>query len=417
MSSTPHICFIGYVWPEAISSAAGIRTEALVAACQSAGWRVSFLSPSKLNNFSDALKARGIYTESIPANDDHFNEVIRGLDPDFVLFDRFVIEEQFAWRVRAECPEALHITDTQDLHFLRRARMDSWKKDKNLEKIFSGQVDLATEDSLREIAAIYRSDLNLIISSYEMKLLEQEFAVPAQQLLYSPLSYPAVSTKSPSYPDRKDFVFLGNFRHPPNYDSIFWLAESIWPEIRKELPTAELHIYGAYPPKEVADLETRMEGVKFYGPMPDQYATLAKYRVNLAPLRFGAGIKGKIADGWQVGTPVVTTPIGAEGMGEEESKWGGIIVRTPENFVSAAVLLYRDQEKWEAAHNNGIAIVKKYFNFTANSQSFIAALLDYKERLPLLRRQNLIGRMLWQNQFQATKYMSRWITLKNKIGQ
>jgi glycosyltransferase involved in cell wall biosynthesis len=103
------------------------------------------------------------------------------------------------------------------------------------------------------------------------------------------------------------FVTIGNFMHKPNVDSILWLKETLWPQIRAQLPSAELHVWGAYAQDRHRHLTNKKQGFFVKGHADDCFDTLSRYRVLLAPLRFGAGIKGKVADSWAVGTPVVTT--------------------------------------------------------------------------------------------------------------
>src|SRR6185437_9590273 len=123
---------------------------------------------------------------------------------------------------------------------------------------------------------------------------------------------------------RNGFCSIGNFRHPPNFDALVWLKSELWPAIRRELPGAVMSCYGAYPTPQAKVLESPADGFWIRGPVDDAVAMLSRHRVALAPLRFGAGIKGKILDSWQAGLPVVTTPIGAEGMGWKPDKpWGG----------------------------------------------------------------------------------------------
>jgi len=400
------IIFIGYVWPEPVSSAAGIRTLSLLQAIQKfkPHWKIHFLSPAKDNSFAAALRALNVSTHTIAANDPIFDSLIKTLKPTHVLFDRFVLEEQFGWRVKENSPEALRIIDTQDLHFLRRAREAAFQSKSPLE--------LKTEDSYREIAAIYRSDSSLIISDYEMRLLMENLHIPSNLLELTRFFYPA--TNAFLTQEKKHFVFIGNYRHPPNYDAVFWLCKEIWPKIYQKLPHAELHLYGSYPPKEVSMLHDPNHGIHFFGPAKDQYKCLAQYRINLAPLRFGAGIKGKISDGWHVGTPCVSTNIGAEGMGYADNEaWAGLVANTTDEFATASISLYEDQFLWQNCAKECPPIMEKLFSFPTNASQFIHHLEKLWEEKNERRQKNFIGQMLWHHTLQSTKYLSRWIEEKN----
>ncbi len=408
LNSSDTTVIIGYVWPEPVSSAAGIRTLQLIKALQAlTNWKIFFLSPSKENSFSEALRNIGISTHCINANDPAFDTLIQSLNPSYVIFDRFVLEEQFGWRVKEQCPNAVRIIDTQDLHSLRRTR----------EKAFleNTEIDFFTDDAYREIASLYRSDSSLIISDFERKLLAGKFKVPSSLLYCLPFFYEnKIQNPDLSFSDRRNFIFLGNYRHAPNHDAALWLCEEIWPKIFAKNPAAELHLYGAYAPKNISALHNPKKGIHFMGHAEDQYKTLAKYRVNLAPLRFGAGLKGKIADGWLMRTPCVSTSIGTEGMGYEENHWGGLLADGTDSFVAAATALYEEEMLWKKCSNQSEQLIQNLFSFSQIAAPFIEHLKQLKENLQKQRSNNFIGQMLWHHTLQSTKYMSRWIEEKNK---
>jgi O-antigen biosynthesis protein len=213
---------------------------------------------------------------------------------------------------------------------------------------------------------------------------------------------------------------IGNFRHGPNSDGVRWLCDKIWPKIRQALPEAEMHVYGAYPPREMMNLTNTQSGFHVKGPVKDHLAMLKKYKLNLAPLRYGAGIKGKITDGWFSGTPVVTTPIGSEGMadGDEISLsqgWGGAISTSdPLDFAHKAVELYLQEEKWNIAQANGYRLLRTFHSEETNSLSLVRELTSLRDRLPEHRQSNLIGNILNYNTLRSTKYFSLWIEEKKK---
>lgn len=406
------VLIIGYVWPELQSSAAGLRDWNLIETFQDAQWDVSFASPSKINSFTEQLNLKGIPTFSVAANDCQFDHFIKELNPDFVIFDRFVIEEQFGWRVAENCPQAIRVLDTQDLHFLRRARADALKAGLSLQQIEHCQFPLTTETTLRELASMYRCDGTLILSEFEMKLLIEKYQLNPETLFLSRFHYPPVHP-TPTFEERKDFIIIGNFRHPPNADGILWFRKEIWPLIRKQLPGVSVHIFGAYPPKEMIQLTQATQGFHVIGPVEDQFETLKKYRVNLAPLRFGAGIKGKISDGWWSGTPVVATPIGAEGM-SGLLPWGGEIESHPDKFAEAAVKLYSNPTLWTASQEKGFSIMRELYSKNTHSKQLIHYFLTLKQNCSELRERNVIGAILQLQQNRSTKYFSKWIEEKQK---
>ncbi|MBC7693660.1 MAG: glycosyltransferase [Methylotenera sp.] len=389
---------------------------ALIEIYLSHGWTVTFACPSKESEHSEKLSQMGVAVRTVQPNDPAFDSWISELLPDYVIFDRFVTEEQFGWRVQEHSPESVRVLDTIDLHFLRRGRMDALKAGASLEAIATAAIELDTEDSLREIASVYRCDLTLMISDFELQLLVTRFQVPASLLELNRFAYSAekfqsfVNLGDPS--EKKNFVMIGNFRHPPNKDAVFWMHQEIWPLIRKALPAAEVHIYGAYPSKDVMQLDNPKTGFRVKGWATDQFETLRAYRINLAPLRYGAGIKGKIGDAWLVGTPVITTPIGAEGM-TDSAHFPGVISQSAKDLADAAIQLYANFELLSIHANAGRELIQKLYDLKTNGDRLVEIFECLRSDLLNRRRKNLIGRMLLHHQHKSTKYFSRWIELKN----
>jgi len=364
---------------------------------------------------------------AVKPNDPAFDLLVREFAPDVVVFDRFMLEEQFGWRVAEHAPNALRVLDTIDLHFLRRVRAEWLGKsegvsvsDEKLTQLYHSLDGIETEDCLRELASIYRSDLTLILSSFEMQLLVARFGIQSDRLLELGFSYPTPDrAKWPQADTKKNFVSIGNFRHLPNRDSAFWLAKVLWPKIRAELTAAgttdaELHLYGAYPPKEIMALDDPKKGLRVFGQAEDSISTLANYKVLLAPLRFGAGIKGKIADAWAAGTPVVTTPIGAEGMTLSTGDFTGMVADTEAEFVRDSVELYQHAEISNLFRESGAAALEELYDPEMIREKVLQATALTPEGLALHRRKSIVSRILLADTQGRTKYLSKWIEEKNK---
>ena len=410
------VLWICFVWPEPRSSAAGVRTQQLIDLCKATWAEVRVCSPCQSNSHQAKLAASGISTARFEPNDASFDDYIKEFNPDIVFFDRFMIEEQFSWRVRQHCPDALRILDTIDLHSLRRARELEVGRDRIDDS--ASEIGLSSQDAFRELAAIFRSDLTLITSDFELRLLTERYNVAVELLELCRLFYTA-PTKGLEFDQRSNYVTIGNFNHPPNLDSVKLLHAGLWREIRSKLriatgTEAELHIYGAYPSKSVLALDDIASGFRVFGWAEDASETLARYRVNLALLRFGAGIKGKISDGWAVGTPCVATSVAAEGM-HAELEFGGIISAHLSTFAQQAVLLYTQPETWRRAQQNGIEIIKQLFDLTRNSAAFIKTIERLAPVIQERRQGNFIGSMLWYHANRSTEFFSRWIEAKNML--
>ncbi len=443
---------LGYVWPEPNSSAAGRRMLSLLQLYRRQGWQIIFASPAEQGPHRFDLSQWQIEERQIPLNDSAFDQWLSELQPDVVLFDRFMLEEQFGWRVEACCPNALRLLDSEDLHCLRQARQHAYQAQRPLQ-----HSDLFNEMAQREIAAMLRCDLTLTISEAEMALLGSVFQVPATQLLYCPFLLEApLLAPGADFNARQHFVSIGNFRHEPNWQSVLWLKQQIWPLLRAQLPSAELHIYGAYPPPKATALHAPKQGFFIKGWADDAHQVLQQARVCLAPLTFGAGLKGKFIDAMQTGTPSVTTAIGAEGMclpataaaqneddlttvvpartdmtgavpfnrsetadstGEENSAlWAGLIGETPSDIAAAAVLLYQNQALWHAKQQLGYQILQRKFA-RASLEPMIWQRLEFvRTHLESHRAQHFYGAMLRFHHHRSTRFMGQWIEAKTKLA-
>lgn len=414
MNQVKILLIIGFVWPEPNSSAAGGRMIQLISLFKEEGYKVTFASPAVDSVYMVDLGALDVSKKSILLNSSNFDVFIKELNPSVVLFDRFMMEEQFGWRVTENCPDALRILDTEDLHCLRLARQKAFKAQRQFEL-----VDVLKEDvAKREIASILRCDLSLIISEFEMNLLEDVFKIDNRLLYYIPFLLEPIGElqlKSlPRYGERKDFVFIGNFLHEPNWNAVQYLKETIWPLIRKGFPEAILHIYGAYPSQKVLQLHNVKEGFYIMGRAGDAQEVVRNARVVLAPLRFGAGLKGKLVEAMLCGTPSVTTNIGGEAM-FGDLPWNGIIDDDPEIFAKAAVELYRNEDSWLETQLKGVTIVNQRFLKELFSDDFKKTIENLQTSLDDHRLNNFMGAMLQHHTLTSTKYMSRWIEEKNRI--
>ena len=380
---------------------------------KSEGFEITFATTASETDVMEDLSLHGIRTEKIKLNDPEFDIFLKKLNPEIVLFDRFMMEEQFGWRVSEVCPDALKILDTEDLHFYRKARQEAFKKDSPL-SVSMLQNDL----SKREIASIYRCDLSLIISEMEMDLLKSTFKLPEELLVYLPFMEEVPSeekrSKLPTFQDREHFVSIGNFRHDPNWDAVLHLKQNIWPLIRKQLPSAELHIYGAYATAKVSQLHNVKEGFIVKGRADSAEKVIRNSKVLLAPLRFGAGLKGKFIDAMKTGTPSVTTPLGAEGM-SETNIWGGKIAGNPEEFANAAVELYSNSSAWEKAQKEGFEILEIRYSKSLFSMMLQKRIGSVLSNLQEHREVNFTGTMLQHHQLASTKFMSKYIEMKNRL--
>lgn len=405
--SAKKLLIIGFVWPEPTSSAAGTRMIQLVDLFLSKGYDVTFASAASKSDFSYDFSGKKVVEQEIKLNDESFNHFLKELMPDVVIFDRFMIEEQYGWRVQQECPNAIKILDTEDLHFLRSARQISAKK--------NDVLDLYSDAAKREIASILRCDLSLIISETEVNILQEKFKIDSSLLYYLPFLENEITPTTIQnwlpFEERADFIFIGNFLHEPNWNTVQVLKTKVWPSLRKKLPNAKMNIFGSYASQKVLQLENKKENFFIRGRAKDAHQEISRNRILLAPIQFGAGVKGKFIDAMQVGTPSVTTSIGAEAM-KGSLNWNGFIEDNLDTFIDIAVELYQDKTKWINAQQNGVQIINERYANEKVAKDFISLIetLDLAKH----RQNNFIGQILNHHTNQSTKYMSLWIEEKNR---
>ena len=401
-----NLVIIGKVFPEPNSTAAGSRMIQLMDLFLTQNYQIKFLSTATISENSFDLSSKNIQFQNILLNDSSFDELIINLNPDVVVFDRFTTEEQFGWRVSEQVPNAVKILDTEDLHFLRNAREKAFRQNKNLEN-----SDLINDVFKREIASILRCDVSLIISEFEMNLLIEKFKIDENILFYLPL-FGAVKKPKTSFSERKNFVSIGNFLHEPNWQTALQLKK-LWKDIKKQLPEAEIHIYGAYATEKVFQLHNEKEGFIIKGKAESVETVFKTAKVLLAPIPFGAGIKGKLLESMQFGLPNVTSTIGAEAM-HGNFEWNGFITDNENEFIEKVVLLYQDENLWQKSQENGFNIIENRFKKELFEPHFIHKIQEISENLESHRNQNFLGQILQHHTLQSTKYLSKWIEEKNK---
>jgi len=444
-TETSTILFLAISRPEPNATAAGIRTASLLKHFATRFGSVHFACGASMKQKQSMSVAENVHWHHIkPNRTDDMTNLLQHIQSNHgpiraVVFDRFYAEEAYSFRIREQCPHALRILDMQDVHSLRIGRQQLVEEFDQREQASNNMTahlidevmkfDPSThawEDNLqdkkahnillRELASIHRSDLVLVCSSSEMKMLKQpSWNVKPWKLV--PASFFQTIVKQETticYNERSDFVTIGNFKHSPNVDSAR-LLKRIWPRIRSRLdPDADvrLHVYGAYPTNEILSMQDKKLGFYVHGHVLGINEALLNRRVMLAPLRFGAGIKGKIVDSWGCGLPAVTTPIGAEGMTQDGLDWGGLMASNEDEFVEAAVNLYTKKALWEYRQSKGLELLNKLFNKEQNLPLIDEALSDAMMNLEQRRKSDITGQLLWHQSNRSTEYFSKWIELK-----
>ncbi|MCH9697370.1 MAG: glycosyltransferase [Gammaproteobacteria bacterium] len=331
-----------------------LRMVNLIEILQSLGYHVCFMAENLANieTYTQALQQTGvecIYHPHVKTPIDYFKS--HGGYFHAVILSRYYIAEPVMPMIRQYCPNAIILFDTVDLHYLREQRLAEFE---NSDKL----AEAAQKTRGKELSVIEQADITLVVSSFEQEFLASE-AEHARVEILSNIHH--VHGRRKPYRQRKDIMFVGGYQHPPNIDAITWFARDIFPLVRKELDI-QLHIIGSKAPREVSDLQG--DGVVFQGFVEDIEPFVDDCRIAIAPLRYGAGVKGKVNMSMSYGQPVVATSIAAEGMFTRDGH--DILLADNENeFAQAIIKLYNDSKLWNKLSNNGLKNVEKWFSFNA----------------------------------------------------
>lgn len=283
---------------------------------------------------------------------------------DTVVLCRHYVASQFLPLVRRHAPQARVVFDSVDLHYLREQRGAALAGDAALRRA-------AARTRTRELAVIAASDATLVVSAVEQALLARD-APGARVAVVSNLH--RLPDGGPGFGERRDLVFVGGFRHPPNVDAVLWFVRDCFPRIRAALPGVQFHCIGGHVPEAIAALAS-VPGVRVHGHVPDIDPYMRGCRVALAPLRYGAGVKGKVNLSMAHGQPVVATPVAVEGMHLRDGH-DVLVAADPDGFADAVVRLHGDATLWQALSDNGRENVRTHFSLDAARDTVRRVLLD-----------------------------------------
>lgn len=320
------------------------------------GYAVTFLAenPAHGGAYTEALQQLGVEAWWHP----WLSDPTRWLSEHAARFDTVILSRHYVASVylplvRRYAPRAKVLFDTVDLHYLREQREAELSGD-------PARHRAAATTRQQELQLIRETDITLVVSSFEQSLLQHE--VPGARIEVLSNVHTVAGSRQPG-PTREGLLFVGGYRHPPNVDAVCWLVEAILPLIRAQMPSLELHLIGADAPEAVRALK-QQPGVCFHGHVPDLDPYLDGCRIALAPLRYGAGVKGKINQSMAHGQPVVATPCAVEGMHLRDGH-DVLVALEPQAFADAVVRLYRDPGLWQQLSEHGLDNVRKHYSFDA----------------------------------------------------
>ena len=334
-----------------------LRMAEIMRRIRQAGHHVA-LVPDKmlvLTPYLQDLQSQGIEVALPP----HYHSVLEyleqhGRDFDLAIISRADVADRHMATVKRLAPRAKIVFDTVDLHFLREERQAAFRQD----PATRAAVALRKEQELRLARS---ADLTLVVSPTEKAVLEQESGGQVDVRIL-PTIYPACATDPPGWNKRRDIVFIGSFAHLPNIDAVLYFAREIFPRVRARIPAVVFKVIGPEPTPEIEEL--RCPSIHILGFVSDVKPVFDRARVAVAPIRFGAGVKGKVNQSMSFGVPTVVTSIAAEGMYLTDGE-NALIADDAQSFADAVVRLWTHSELWRKVSRSGIQSLNEHFSVEA----------------------------------------------------
>ena len=346
------VLFVTCLTPQADRDAGSTLTIEWLKAFKDLHYDVTF--------FPTSLSHEGVYTEHLQKmgikciyapfikKPDAFFSTLKD-EYDLIYICRIEIFDEYFQTIKEKCPSAKFVFQTIDLHYLRTKREA---------EILASAPLLAESDKLKkqELKAIENADMSIVVSTQEVEILKGELKNP--KVMCVPFSTQAEKLETP-FDQRRDLIFIGGYGHQPNADAVVFFAKDVLPLIQAKIPDVRFFIIGGGVTEQVKNLANFNVIVTGMAPDLNKYLKFAK--LSVAPLRFGAGLKGKILSSLGAGLPCVTTTIGWEGTGLTPDE-NILIADTPEDLAQKVVDIYSDNGQWRKLANNGYEFVQRNFS-------------------------------------------------------
>ncbi len=332
-----------------------LRMVNLMRVLSDLGCQVSFLPENRLwvERYTAALQAIGVEALHAPYAQDPVRLLReRGGEFDLVILSRHYVAASYIGLVRLFAPKARIAFDTVDLHYLREQRAAE----------LEGKPELARHAEAtraQELKLIRECDVTLVVSPVEQALLARE--APGARVDVLSNVHEIHGCRHP-FAERRDLVFVGGFQHPPNTDAVEWFVREVFPQVRAQLPEVRFHVIGSKVPDAIRALANGH--VLVHGFVEDIQPYMDGCRISVAPLRYGAGVKGKVNMAMSCGLPVVATTAAVEGM-HVATGTDVLVADDPAEFAAAVLRLYGDEALWNRLSANGLANVERHFSFGA----------------------------------------------------
>jgi glycosyltransferase involved in cell wall biosynthesis len=354
------VLIIDHRLPTPDRDSGSFRMMEMIRAILARGHHVSFIPNNLLvwSPYLEALEDVGAEVVSPPSYSsvtDYLKQ--RGRDFHLAILCRAEVAARHMTAVKRFAPQARIVFDTVDLCFLREERQARVEQDPS-------RGSAAAARKQQELRLAIRADRTLVVSPIERAILQAEW--PEIDVRIIPNMYPVEETDPPGFESRRDIVFIGGFLHVPNVDAVLFFAKEIYPRFRARIPDTVFRVIGPDAPAEICQLAG--PDIEILGYVPDVRPIFDRARVSVAPLRYGAGVKGKVNQSMLLGVPTVVTSMAAEGMYLVHEQ-DALIADDPESFADAVVRLWTSRELWERVSTNGRRNLREHFSVEAAAQA------------------------------------------------
>jgi GT2 family glycosyltransferase/glycosyltransferase involved in cell wall biosynthesis len=350
-----HVLIIDAYTPTPDQDSGSLRMLNLMRLLREDGYAVSFLPDNRAHagDYTRAVQDLGVQALYHPFVSDPIAWLREhGAQLSAVILSRHYVAANYVDGVRLYAPQARLIFDTVDVHHLREQRVAD----------LDGSTELAQQAArtrAQELRLMRACDVTLVVSAAEKEILARD--VP-QVRIEVVSNVHDVFGRRRDFDERRDLVFVGGFQHPPNVDAVLWFVRDVFPRVRERLGQVTFNVVGSKAPPAI--LELAHDGVVVHGFVPDIEPFMDGCRLALAPLRYGAGVKGKVNMAMSYGLPVVATLPASEGMHVRDGI-DLLVADSPADFAEAIVRGYTDAQLWQTLSDNGLANVRAHFSFDA----------------------------------------------------
>jgi GT2 family glycosyltransferase len=362
------VLFIDACTPTPDQDSGSIDIYNLMKVFMEMGWAVTFIPEDNyayMDKYTPALQKLGVqalYLPHLTSVDDHVSPY--GSSYDLVMSFRPMVTQKHIRNLRLKCPKAKIVFNTVDLHFLRLEREAKLKND----------LDIAQEGlklKAIELDLMKQADLTTVVSSTELEMLQK---MGVKRVVHLPFSREIQPTKVDFY-KRSGVLFVGGFQHQPNIDSVLFFIKEVMPYLREMDPTLKINIVGSNTPPEIQLLSSN--DIIIHGYLEDLNPLINSVRINVAPLRYGAGTKGKVAMAMACGLPTIGTSIAFEGMGVVHNSHV-IFADTALDLAKSITHLNKNFDLWKSISNNGLDYCRSNFGIDVIKNIVMSKVLESK---------------------------------------